>query len=85
MSAMLLLRTGQTVGMVELTRLAARRGDVVMTTAFLIHFGVSLRQVTNGNKSLQQKNTDITGISPTVDLSNRQFVFRLFSWLDTFS
>ena len=73
------------MGMQGLARLTAWRGDVVMTTAFLIHFGVSLKKVMNGNKSLQQKNTDITGISPTVDLSNRQFVFRLFSWLDTFS
>ena len=73
------------MGMQGLARLTAWRGDVVMTTAFLIQFGVSLKKVMNGNKSLQQKNTDITGISPTVDLSNRQFVFRLFSWLDTFS
>ena len=50
---MLLLRTGQTVGMVELTRLAACRGDVVMTVALLVFLGVSLKKVTNGNKILQ--------------------------------
>ena len=51
---MLLLRTGQTVATVELTRLAARRGDVVMTTALLVQFGVSLKKVTNGNKILKK-------------------------------
>ena len=55
MYATLFLRTGETVGMQGLARFAARRGDVVMTTAFLIHFGVSLKQVTNGNKSLQKR------------------------------
>ena len=63
MYATLLQRTGQTVGMLGLARLAARREDVVMTTAFLIHFGVSLRQVTNWHKSLQKNNTDKTGIT----------------------
>ena len=51
---MLLLRTGQTVGMLELTRLAACRGDVVMTIAFMVQFGASLKKVTNGNKILQK-------------------------------
>ena len=55
MYATLLQRTGETVGMQGLARLAAWREDVVMTTAFLIHFGVSLKQVTNGNKSLQKR------------------------------
>ena len=41
------------MGTVELTRLAACRGDVVMTIAFMVQFGVSLKKVTNGNKSLQ--------------------------------
>ena len=41
------------MGMVELTRLTACRGDVVMTIAFMVQFGVSLKKVTNGNKSLQ--------------------------------
>ena len=40
--------------MVELTRLAACRGDVVMTIAFMVQFGVSLKKVTNGNKILQK-------------------------------
>ena len=39
MCAMLLLRTGQTVGVVA--RLSACRGDVVLTTAFVVQFGVS--------------------------------------------
>ena len=43
-SAMLLLRTGQTVGMLGLARLAACRGDVVMTTAFLMLIGVSKKK-----------------------------------------
>ena len=54
MYAMLLLRTGKTVGMEELTRLAARRGDVVGTVALLVFLGVSLKKVTNGNKILQK-------------------------------
>ena len=54
MSAMFLLRTGQTVGTVELTRLAACRGDVVMTIAFMVQFGASLKKVMNGNKILQK-------------------------------
>ena len=41
------------MGMVELTRLAACRGDVVMTIAIMVQFGASLKKVTNGNKSLQ--------------------------------
>ena len=51
---MLLLRTGKTVGMEELTRLAARRGDVVGTVALLVFLGVSLKKVTNVNKILQK-------------------------------
>ena len=43
--AMLLLRTGQTVGIQGLARLAAGRGDVVMTTAFLMLIGVSKKKV----------------------------------------
>ena len=54
MYAMLLLRTGKTVGMEELTRLAARRGDVVGTVALLVFLGVSLKKVTNVNKILQK-------------------------------
>ena len=50
----LLLRIGETVGMQGLARVAACREDVVMTTAFMVQFGVSLRQVTNENKSLQK-------------------------------
>ena len=53
-----------------LARLAARREDVVMTTAFLIQFGVSLRQVTNGNKSLKNNNFNNNDYSfPGSDLS----------------
>ena len=37
------------MGMVELTRLAACRGDVVMTIAFMMFLGVSLKKVMNGN------------------------------------
>ena len=40
--------------MEELTRLAACRGDVVMTIAFMVQFGASLKKVTNGNKILQK-------------------------------
>ena len=54
MYAMLLLRTGKTVGMEELTRLAARRGDVVGTVALLVFLGVSLKKVTNVNKILKK-------------------------------
>ena len=52
--ALLLLRTGQTVDTVELTRLAACRGDVVMTIALLVQFGASLKKVKKGNKILQK-------------------------------
>ena len=40
--------------MLELTRLAACRGDVVMTIAFMVFLGVSLKKVMNGNKILQK-------------------------------
>ena len=49
MSAMLPLRTGQNVGLGVLARLTACREDVVMTTAFLVQFGVSKKKVRNGN------------------------------------
>ena len=49
-NALLPLRLGQNVGMGVLARLAACRGDVVMTTAFLVQNGVSKKKVRNGNK-----------------------------------
>ena len=49
-NALLPLRLGQNVGMGVLARLAACRGDVVMTTAFLVQIGVTKKKVRNGNK-----------------------------------
>ena len=43
------------MGTVELTRLAACRGDVVMTIAFMMFLGVSLKKVKKGNKILQKR------------------------------
>ena len=51
------------MGTVELTRLAACRGDVVMTVAFMVQFGVSLKKVTNGNKILQKGILIKTGLT----------------------
>ena len=53
-NALLPLRTGQNVGMGVLARLAACRGDVVMTIAFMVQFGASLKKVMNGHKVLQK-------------------------------
>ena len=51
------------MGMLELARLAACRGDVVMTVAFMVQFGVSLKKVTNGNKILQKGILIKTGLT----------------------